>query len=614
MQKRNEGVTIGNAYQWALLALERYRKDLNASILGINVDLSSKELIAVLIGKAQEGKTSLAIRLLGANDEEFAAIQQALRAHHKIGCSATKVAMIYRASGEPLTERTIKQLKEKIKAAEKELPEILELALPLKGKVFGTVIDLVGLEPRDDKELERALALTKKYLQIADVKIYVTRADHLANFSDFDTRVSEIMNYWRLTPQHSIFVLTYAYEVIDGIESIINEHENPKELLNRVRQHLKEEIAHQLQCREEELPPVFPVHLGPNKEKKIIKEATHIALDELRNILSSNPIEYRLIAGFEYPRRIKEKLDKLKEKYKSKKCKISQIESDILNLQAKKEDIKNQIAVTEERIENLKRVPQNCVIKFETEVKNISLPHKEPKRGQKVQLLTIAANEFIDSLEKKISEIVKNYINEYYQLGSLFEKLKWKINEYLETRRDIKNYKIIVKGFLGGVKWEESWHRLKKWAEETRWNVCKIWKETLGITQYKLPGEVMNLNYPLPEEIKKQIVDYEKKIKRYLNLIKNIEDQISNKIEEKNKLLREKDDLKEQIKDFEKAHKHPLKYSQYLAEEFVRFWNKTIENINTLQDPLEILQNVALLRKAFILLERLEGKRRESDE
>lgn len=84
-------------YEWAFIALENIEQYLNKNNLIPSERRDPKKLRIALLGNTQVGKTTLALRLLGARGKNLTKLGKELRGYQKTGKSATAIASIYYA-------------------------------------------------------------------------------------------------------------------------------------------------------------------------------------------------------------------------------------------------------------------------------------------------------------------------------------------------------------------------------------------------------------------------------------------------------------------------------------------------------------------------------------
>ena len=124
----------------------------------------TKGSLIVLVGKSQVGKTTLAMRLLGASPEESAALSRKLRGGSLQGESGTPSTSMYVATGrindprsweDHLSELEKQAIRVRRSQTARSFENIETYHIPVDAGLTGSIIDTEGLEPRSDDERER---------------------------------------------------------------------------------------------------------------------------------------------------------------------------------------------------------------------------------------------------------------------------------------------------------------------------------------------------------------------------------------------------------------------------------------------------------------------------
>ena len=624
---------------WAFNALKQFRSKFGLQ----DMKLSNNQIVAVLIGHAQEGKTSLAMRLLGATKEEARRLKPILRGGREYGNSATQVATIYRAVGTEMTEERLLYIENEIKKAWRDKPNEISLNLPLRGGIAATVVDLVGLGPRDKEEHERAKELAKKWLYKADLLIYVCGADHIANLTPYDPEMLEIMNRWRVNKSGSIIVLTHAYEVTKPEDKeILKITNDPEEIFRKFQELHKRKIVKQLKQSDEEididdLPLVLPVYLKLDSTDPILTEVTNSAFNIIKKLINENPIRFKVRAGFTYPKQLLYKIQmeqkRLKEKEKDQKKEEIEWKKKLRKVDEIVEVQKNKVKEVEKELKKIRDLKNNlrdvlgglpeCVSKrFLSKNQKINIPREEGKIGEKIQQIEKLASDFADKIEKNFA---KSWHESLKQIPSgiqskikrdaqkAFRKMSRELHAYIKKEfLDIIENKVIVHDWFGGVKWRESWVELNRHAYAI--SQCPSY----AISQY--PCTVNFIQDRLERHFKpireRKLRDIEAKGKEIEDILSSRKSVLSIKRKEKEekyneykkwkeKHQRELEELKRDIKATENKMEKAKQYQSFLAKEFLNFWNKEVEKINKENNPVEILNAVARLNDAREVLEEL---------
>ncbi len=642
-------------WEWAWKALVRLREDAQLP------EPSSGELVAVLIGKAQVGKTSLALRLLGATRKEAALLSEALRGAREIGESATPVPIVYERSDEfmgNIAKGTLERIRKEIENARRKMEEIAELPLKLplgnRNAIAAKVVDLVGLSAREETERKLALRRANEWLQRADLVIYVLRAEHIVDLSPQEgSELRPIMNKWRTRSGTSIFAITYAYETIlekdkDELENITDAHELFKRCQEKHTRYLKE----QLNWRDDDakFPLVLPLDLSTGQVDPIREQATELALGRIKKILVEKPVELRVRGGFSYSKELEEQIRSdgeelerrkrsLEEKVKIMKKKMDSLEEDIRRLQELRDAIQKEIREIEEltmedTVEKFVRGISKKLKQIAEEWKNEWEEHinEAGPVGSKVQTIRKWAefylweNDYRKVGNKNIKVGKKNIVTIYDEAWKDFSKdrqsllegkrssLKYEIRKdllkFLRKKHDNirKGGDVIVKGAFWGVKWGKSVENLQEWAVNiAREEVPRYLRKTLS---KRLSPVVKKQKSTLREKrlqltsIEKSIREKKKEKRRYSREMERFKEQYQEKIDEINHKI------KENMGKLEKARK----YMDYIVEEFLKFRDEEIARINRAKDPVSVLDGISRLELAREVFEELTGVAKDKEE
>ena len=589
-------------------------------------------LVAVLIGEAQEGKTSLALRLLGAHAKDYNKLYSVLRGRRPYGKSATQVATIYEATGEEMTEKCLALIKNEVDKAwnTRPKPDNLHLRLPLNGDLAATVVDLVGLGPREEEEREQARELAKKWLYLADLLIYVCRVDHISNLTPPDYRIKEIMDRWRIDKDTAIFAITYAYELHSKRE-ILTSINHPEELFAKAQSLCQESLVKQFSQEEKDitannLPLVLPLCLKYGGKTEPIIEATEYGLGIIKRLVSDNPIRFRVRAGFTYPKQLEEKIrqDRVTLRKRAKEIRVKKKE-----WQDKLEKIKKRIRYREELVNDLEKqlkeirgldltgLPVRISSSFSSKIRRFSIPWKEGKRRKKVKQLQTMANDFVDKINKAFYDACKRVDKEIPReietgVKGAFQKVRRGLHKYLIGRIGrVEKGDVIVKGLFGGVKWKESHQALSDWARRTKEGSEK--KVVEGLKTYLLPilKKESSKKKAWARKLEGSLMYAKKSLE---NLVKELQEKESDFKEWMDLTRKEQDKLKGEIYENRQKLKKAREYRCYIAEGFRVFWNKEVSKMNEEKDPVKILNILACLKEAESVLEELVVLKREKEE
>jgi|GEM_PF-5092602 len=634
-----------NPWSWGLDALEKFRATLNLDKLP-----RSENLVATLIGNAQEGKTSLAIRLLGATREEAERLEPVLRGGREYGKSATQVATIYEATGERMTEESLAIIAEEVKRAWKDKPEELRLRLPLKGSIAATVVDLVGLAPRARRERELAKDLAKKWLYLADLLIYVCRADHITDLKPHDPEMFEIMSRWQIDKDTAIFVLTNAYEVANPeLKKVLDGTSVPSELFHTAQKALKEKLASQMEIDVNELPLVLPVCLKLDDVRPELLEATEYALKKIADIVNKDPIRFRVRAGFTYPnqllaeikrdrRRLDERIGDIERERGKWEDDLKWYRERVNEQEGRIKSIEDDLREIREKKKGLSPIKSSIRSVFSKAVKKLSIPWEDGELGGKVKQLQRMASTFTDEIIKALDDVWKSVEEQIpseieTELKSAFNKrVKQPLREYLSERPGSikKDGDVVVRGSVGGfltgfifaglpgafvgwatgVNWKESWYNLLEWADEVREYALQEFEK--GVETHLSP--ILEEEYSrIEKEEGKVIVMLQNEKKRLEKRESDLESKEKDFRKWRDEIQKELRELEKKIHENERRREEASKFQIYLAEAFQEFWNREVGEINKCNDPVKILNTMAYLNDAREVLEELVTMWREGE-
>ena len=340
--------------EWAFKAHRDYLR-------GIGVEEEDQEaflrdeITVVLLGATQQGKSSLALRLLGAEPEQIPKLDAALSGRErKIGQSCTRATTILRATGRDDFDNKLDRTAEQVRRNATDVNHELHLELPLDGGKetrIRRVVDLVGLESRTDSEEAQKLAReqTQKWLRVADLKVVVVRASSITDivvseYKDaFDAELKELFGYWHVNPHTSFIAVTFAWEGTSAFQHAGEELAHllegdypPEDIHRRTEEYLRDALRRELEkaTAQQEFPDVtlLPLCLAPTIDhedsQELLKyEATELSLARLRErITEEQPLMFRLKSAFDHPRKIEweiqrdvEKLEKEQERLQREK-------------------------------------------------------------------------------------------------------------------------------------------------------------------------------------------------------------------------------------------------------------------------------------------------------
>lgn len=375
--------------EWAYNALRDYNKE--CDFFDYEFDVFDKVgVTVVLMGATQQGKTSLALRLLGAEPSQITELDKALGGSSKVGRSRTRSTTILTASGSSSYKEDLKKLTQKVLKNESNPCKELHLDLPLdggKGTRITRIVDLVGLESRTETAEKRKFAEEEaaKWLQRADLKIVVVKVNSITdivigkNSWAYRKELRNLFGYWHIDPHTSFIAVTFAWEntkrqVFNGrSQQELLQQESPlkvhQETTLLLKETLKAEFAKETGSEKLTFPnvTVLPFSLPPeidmnDPRASKIYYATELSFDVIKKrVLYEKPLVFKLKSVFAHPRKIA--ADKLAE--------ITALESIIEDYEREKEGDKSK--QTDEQ-----SILENCKCEVKKVKKHIALSKKSP--------------------------------------------------------------------------------------------------------------------------------------------------------------------------------------------------------------------------------------------
>lgn len=336
--------------EWAFKAHRDYLKGIGVQENDQEAFLKD-EITVVLLGATQQGKSSLALRLLGAEPEQIPRLDEALSARDRmVGKSCTRATTILRATGRDDYEKKLDRIEEQVRQNATDANHELHLELPLVGGKttrIRRVVDLVGLESGTDSEERQKLAReqTQKWLRIADLKVVVVRASSITDIVvgkysyAYDAELRELFGYWHVNPHTSFIAVTHAWEdtrafQVEGEElaHLLEGGYLPEEIHRRTEEYLRNVLRRELEkaATQQEFPDVsllplclaHEINLVDSKER-LMYEATEISLERLRKrITEEQPLMFRLKSAFDHPRKIEWEIQRDVEKLEKEQARL----------------------------------------------------------------------------------------------------------------------------------------------------------------------------------------------------------------------------------------------------------------------------------------------------
>lgn len=322
MKQMHPGSSSCEGWDWAISALTDFRKRVGRE----GTAIQTKQLSLALVGATQEGKTSVALRLLGVELKHFAEIREALRGGRKDGESATPVVTIYEASSERPTKKVLNNICSRVHSArETRSNEILHITIPAASGFVARVIDLVGVEAADDAEAKYALAQATKWLYQADIHAFVSGMDHLSDLAKVHRPgPAKVLQFWKLSRSTSLILFTKAFEIPEAIDEL-REYDDPEQLLVAAKDRCERVFSKEVNKKRPEgspiitLPLILPLCLKDSNDTSlnVAQEATTLALQSIKELFRDNPSRFKVKAGFSLPKILSSEYLQLKTEYKN---------------------------------------------------------------------------------------------------------------------------------------------------------------------------------------------------------------------------------------------------------------------------------------------------------
>lgn len=225
---------LGKREEWQNNTISEMQEKLNSHPTGRYLVADYKKSLVVVYGNSQIGKTSLILNMMGILPEFQRDVYSVLRAKQEYGDSSTVTAIIYLVSpcddyglsfsdgdqkeitffdGESMIRR-LSSLREDIENGASE-ERILYIFVPqcyfsrevLEKDTF-SIMDLPGINSRNELEKEHVDSIVSRYMSMATVKMIVTKGDSIQDLASID--VPEGID-WRAFPNRYFIVVTMAF-------------------------------------------------------------------------------------------------------------------------------------------------------------------------------------------------------------------------------------------------------------------------------------------------------------------------------------------------------------------------------------------------------------------
>ena len=421
---------------WALRALESFRGS-----VGWEGRLPTRDqLTFVLFGAAQEGKTSLALRLLGTEPQWLPVISEALRGGRAPANSATPVVTIYESSRSKPTNAILKHLEESVREARRTRPKLLRLTIPASRGSVARIVDLVGVEASDRGESRIAMEAANQWLYQADIHVFVSGMDHINDLIKTHNRnVARILHFWQVNQDTSRIVLGKAYETTEA-QKALEGIDDPATLFAAARDRCRRVMIDQLEhsrkrrFREDELPKIFPVCTisEPTPKLAAAVKATEHAIEEMVHLTESDPYLFRVRAGFSLPLVLLKELEASRAELKTledaearevARLKATSDAAEIMVKRSRKEqeDLRREITAAEKQRATAGNIPRRFDLEmFSKTLIETGKPFFNTDEYNKITTwicIQVVVMAYLKQIPKDASEQVDSLVTELKRLG-----------------------------------------------------------------------------------------------------------------------------------------------------------------------------------------------------
>lgn len=225
---------LGRREEWQNNTISEMQEKLNSHPAGRYLVADYKKSLVVVYGNSQIGKTSLILNMMGILPEFQRDVYSVLRANQEYGDSSTVTAIIYLVSpcddygfsfsdgdqkeiiffdGESMIRR-LSALREDVENGASE-ERILYIFVPrcyfskeVIEKESFSIMDLPGINSRNELEKEHVNSIVSRYMSMATVKMIVTKGDSIQDLASIE--VPEEID-WRAFPNKYFIVVTMAF-------------------------------------------------------------------------------------------------------------------------------------------------------------------------------------------------------------------------------------------------------------------------------------------------------------------------------------------------------------------------------------------------------------------
>lgn len=321
---------------WQKSTFEKLKKDLlcvNENRI-VQYENYARNHLVMIYGKSQVGKTTLILNIIGVRDEYMEEVYSTLRAGVPHGNSSTSTAIVYArsenedygyavASINELSSKNVfysnkeeiieklKKTRKKLETGMQNLKDILFIYIPKR--YFNSymvndtisIIDVPGVESRNQKEAIYAQNLLKKYLPVASVCMIVCRSNEIQSL---ESMVLPGYAYWKNMGHKFAVVITNSYN--DGsVKKYFRESTNieSKDFFSFVEETYRNEVGHIL--GKDSQIQIFPIDIGDSfmklteelkkEDRKEVSRVKDEILKSLRGFIFKNNSGDRLHTALE---------------------------------------------------------------------------------------------------------------------------------------------------------------------------------------------------------------------------------------------------------------------------------------------------------------------------
>lgn len=417
---------------WQKSTFEKLKKDLlcvNENRI-VQYENYARNHLVMIYGKSQVGKTTLILNIIGVRDEYMEEVYSTLRAGVPHGNSSTSTAIVYArsenedygyavASINELSSKNVfysnkeeiieklKKTRKKLETGMQNLKDILFIYIPKR--YFNSymvndtisIIDVPGVESRNQKEAIYAQNLLKKYLPVASVCMIVCRSNEIQSL---ESMVLPGYAYWKNMGHKFAVVITNSYN--DGsVKKYFRESTNieSKDFFSFVEETYRNEVGHIL--GKDSQIQIFPIDIGDS----FMKLTEELKKEDRKEVSRVKDEILKSLRGFIFKNNSGDRLHTALEDLK-------------ILIQSYEKEQKNDLEKDIKKLLNNKKIKENKIENINKKVL-INLNQYKSEMNEEKQFFQKKRETLSEYTNKKLaglSEIVKNYINE----KSLFKEKK----------------------------------------------------------------------------------------------------------------------------------------------------------------------------------------------